>query len=232
MKSRAIVFAFIVGLMTVFCSSNSDASPFRSGEPLFAKIRLDENRVLSIVFDESKGPGRGYDILYADKNFNGGYEENEVFSSAHKESQNSYAIYFDPISIIPKKDVESDSFQNSYMFHFFYNADDLIIKSVVNTSGTFLIIKDNKKLAYRIGSEIKTSKDEKKAPVIEFGGEIKPKVSIQQEYGLTGINVSLKMGDWDLTPMDINTPVTLTIKDAEGRIVHEDKTKMGSFGFG
>jgi hypothetical protein len=44
------------------------ASRFRSDKPLYAKVGLtqDGSTVLRVVFDESKGKGQGYDVIYAD----------------------------------------------------------------------------------------------------------------------------------------------------------------------
>ena len=53
---------------------------YKSEKPRYAKVVLnaDGSKVLSVVFDESGGTGKGYDILYADVNFNGKFEESEM----------------------------------------------------------------------------------------------------------------------------------------------------------
>jgi len=52
---------------------------YRSKRPLYGKLALTEDgsRVLSMVLDESGGTRTGHDVLYADVNFNGTFEEAE-----------------------------------------------------------------------------------------------------------------------------------------------------------
>lgn len=52
-----------------------------SERPRYAKVALnqDASRALSLLFDESRGTGTGYDLLYADTNFDGKFEETEKF---------------------------------------------------------------------------------------------------------------------------------------------------------
>ncbi len=56
----------------------------RPDKPLYAKVVLNEDgsKVLSVMFDGSKGTGTGYDVLYADVNFNGRFDDDERFEKA------------------------------------------------------------------------------------------------------------------------------------------------------
>jgi hypothetical protein len=65
-------------------STARGATAFISGRVLFAKVALTEDgsKVLSIALDESKGTRSGYDLLYADTNLNGKFEESERVSAA------------------------------------------------------------------------------------------------------------------------------------------------------
>ncbi len=62
-------------------ASPAKANPisFNSKRPLYGKLALtkDGSRVLSVVLDESGGTRTGHDVLYADTNFNGRFEESE-----------------------------------------------------------------------------------------------------------------------------------------------------------
>jgi hypothetical protein len=51
----------------------------KSDKPLYARVALNEggSKVLSLMYDESQGTGEGYDLLYADVNFNGKFERAE-----------------------------------------------------------------------------------------------------------------------------------------------------------
>lgn len=52
---------------------------FSSEKPRYAKVALTEDgaKILCVVFDESRGMGKGCDTLYADTNFNGVFEGSE-----------------------------------------------------------------------------------------------------------------------------------------------------------
>lgn len=56
---------------------------FESERPRYAKIVLTEDgsKILSIAFDELGGTGTGYDMLYADLNFNGNLTDDRVTST-------------------------------------------------------------------------------------------------------------------------------------------------------
>jgi len=56
----------------------------KSSTPRYAKVTLNEDgsKVLSVMFDESQGTGTGYDVLYADVNFNGRFDNDERFEKA------------------------------------------------------------------------------------------------------------------------------------------------------
>jgi hypothetical protein len=62
-------------------ASPAKANPisFNSKRPLYGKLALtkDGSKVLSVVLDESGGTRSGHDLLYADANFNGRFEESE-----------------------------------------------------------------------------------------------------------------------------------------------------------
>ncbi len=57
----------------------------RSDKPLYAKVALNEDgsKVLLVMYDESEGTGKGYDLLYADLNFDGKFEQGESSRKTH-----------------------------------------------------------------------------------------------------------------------------------------------------
>ncbi len=60
-------------------AETADPTKSTSARPLYARIALNETgaKALSVVFEESRGIGKGYDLVYADVNFNGKFEETE-----------------------------------------------------------------------------------------------------------------------------------------------------------
>ena len=56
---------------------------YSSEKPVYLKVALDEagSKAMLVVFDESKGTGKGYDVLYADTNLNRKFDKNEKVSA-------------------------------------------------------------------------------------------------------------------------------------------------------
>jgi hypothetical protein len=74
--------------MAVACLAEPVKEPnYTSEKPRYAKLAVakDGSKVLAVVFDESKGTGEGYDILYADTDFNGTFDPGEKLQAkVHK----------------------------------------------------------------------------------------------------------------------------------------------------
>ncbi len=75
----AIVLSALLVMAFSCLAQQGKGVTFSSEKPRYAKVALteDESKVLCAVFDESKGTGKGCDVLYADTNFNGVFEESE-----------------------------------------------------------------------------------------------------------------------------------------------------------
>ena len=81
MKLLPVSSFVLMFIMISFSAGLAQPQPvrFKSEKPAYSKIALteDEQRVLLLAFDESGGTGSGYDIVYADTNFNGVLEASE-----------------------------------------------------------------------------------------------------------------------------------------------------------
>jgi len=78
LSSPFVIFGCLA--LGLACAAESLKEPaYGSQKPVYAKVALTEDgsRVLSVVFDESKGTGNGYDVLYADVDSNGAFDEPE-----------------------------------------------------------------------------------------------------------------------------------------------------------
>ncbi len=56
---------------------------YSSEKPVYLKVALDQagSKAMLVVFDESKGTGKGYDVLYADTDLNRKFDKNEKVSA-------------------------------------------------------------------------------------------------------------------------------------------------------
>ncbi len=80
MRRVAVLIGPLLACLGLACAAEPVKEPkYVSDNPLYAKVALDEkgSKVLSLVFDESGGTGKGYDTVYADLNFNGDFRDDE-----------------------------------------------------------------------------------------------------------------------------------------------------------
>ncbi len=80
---------------------------YASEKPLYAAIAVNEaaSKVLTLVFDESKGTGKGYDTLYTDLNFNGDLTDDQALKGTVEGQEGFVQGSFPPIDVpIPYND--------------------------------------------------------------------------------------------------------------------------------
>lgn len=80
---------------------------YASEKPLYAAIAVNEaaSKVLTLVFDESKGTGKGYDTLYADLNFNGDLTDDEAIEGTLQGDESYLSGSFSSIALpVPYND--------------------------------------------------------------------------------------------------------------------------------
>ncbi len=74
---------------------------YQSKKPLYAKVVLDEagTKILKLVFDESGGPGRDYDTIYADLNLNNDLTDDKPIKGKLRRETNLRECSFPPVEI-------------------------------------------------------------------------------------------------------------------------------------
>ena len=75
----AVVVCALLVMALSWPAEPANGVTFSSEKPRYARVALTEDgsKILCVVFDESQGTGKGCDVLYADTNFNGVFEEGE-----------------------------------------------------------------------------------------------------------------------------------------------------------
>jgi hypothetical protein len=95
-----IVCALLVAALSCLAEPAKGVT-FSSEKPRYAKVALTENgsKILCVVFDESKGTGKGCDVLYADTNFNGVFEGGEKLTPTIEKCSMGFHCNFPAIKL-------------------------------------------------------------------------------------------------------------------------------------
>jgi hypothetical protein len=74
---------------------------YSSKKPLYAKVALTEDgsKVLTVVFDESKGTGKGYDAIYADADLSRKLDRDDRVQASPYVCPSGVHYYFPPIGL-------------------------------------------------------------------------------------------------------------------------------------
>ncbi len=74
---------------------------YASQKPQYSKIALsqDGSTVLNVVFDESKGTGKGYDVVYADTAFSGQFDKASKVEGVLYKCTSGFHYFFPPIKL-------------------------------------------------------------------------------------------------------------------------------------
>ena len=83
---KAMSWAGTLMLLSVASGCRADPAKeptYSSQKPRYAKVVVNEDgsKVLTVVFDESRGTGKGYDRMYVDLNFNGDLTDDPAIKS-------------------------------------------------------------------------------------------------------------------------------------------------------
>ena len=108
MKRLVAVFG-ILALPAVAVHSPAEPvkkPPYSSEKPLYTRVALngDGSKVLTVVFDESRGTGKRYDVLYADVDLSGRLDEAKRFEARTSTCPAGVRFHFPPIELnVPYK---------------------------------------------------------------------------------------------------------------------------------
>ncbi len=100
------VYGFVLVVLSLTLASWSSLGAtkertYSSEKPLYAFVAVDENakKILSLVFDESEGSGKGYDRIYADLNFNDHLTDDEGIEGALSKQGTTVQCSFPAIDV-------------------------------------------------------------------------------------------------------------------------------------
>lgn len=202
------------------------ATVFRSSKPLYVKLAPGAGRseILPLALDESKGTGQGYDRLYADLNHNGSFEQTEALEATTPGENGLVASSF-RVHLGPGR--------GSAVVH--YSKQGSTERFLI--SGDIALNQGGVAWKYSLVGQVKPSSSLSAAPVWGLSGA--PKLGITtkpdlEKKGNLGIALGLAVGETQVvcTGGGKSPEAHVVIKDAAGRIVHQDTSTAEKFTFG
>jgi hypothetical protein len=97
----AISIPLFLTLAGVCWGDPSSEIAYASEKPQYAKLALtqDGSKVLNVVFDESNGTGKGYDVVYADTAFSGRFNKARKVEGTLYKCTSGFHYFFPPIKL-------------------------------------------------------------------------------------------------------------------------------------
>jgi hypothetical protein len=226
----------------------------RSERPRYAKVALnqDASRALSLLFDESRGTGTGYDLLYADTNFDGRFEASEKLEARTLQRDGKLiSSSFPPIKIETPYEEESGSravWQIAFGFHSprsepLAESSGWASPTQPDPVGSFHVTASLKlgegrdEWRYFMSGTIRAAENIEKALVWSAHRDLKLEVSTRPDgrnKGNLGIALKLDAGENKFTCLKGGLPAKahVEIKKPDGTVVHTGEETLDKFVFG
>ncbi len=236
----------------------------KSKKPLYAKVALNEDasKVLSVMYDESKGTGGGYDLLYADVNFDGKFEQSErIEKTSHPATRSTGALpagwegwAFSPISVNVPFNEKGEGVPDPCKIILGYQRYPTMsrvlalgtigpstsprkIAEVFEVRSEIRLHQDSALWDYSFEGNIKPSESLESAAVWRF--DDKPKIEIStrpdgRKEGNLGIALSVPAGEKRFECKRTGQPpkAHVEIKKLDGTVLHKGDETLDKFRFG
>jgi len=228
-------------------SGASDARPkvpgdLRSKRPLFGKVALTEDgsKVLSVALDESGGTRTGYDLLYADVNFNGRFEESEKSAATAVKRHGTWlaSSSFAPIKLKVPYNEKAQGIPDTCEVTLGYRQYPRHgVPEEVPLTAKFKLSQGATEWEYAFSGGIEPSKMLEKAPTWRAEGEPKLQMNVRPDgyrKGNLGIGLTLSAGENTLQCWNAGQPVKahVEIKKPNGEVAHRGDATLDRFTFG
>lgn len=218
--------------------------------PLYAKVALtpDGSKVLSVRFDKSAETVDGRDVLYADVDFDGEFEAGEMFRAAEGGPSGTDGEIFRPFPpirlTIPWGGAEGTEATWDITFLYARYPTALLFRGGGTQTaeqfrlGAQLSLRQGpNQWSYLLNGDVEPAVRLEDATLQGLAGapglQITTKPDLEQKGNL-GIALSLVTGETEIrcTSGAGSSEAHVVIKDAAGRIVHEDRAPADKFAFG
>ncbi len=132
---RMFCVLLVASLLLVPLGVFAGAAQFKSQKPRYVKVALTESgsKALLVAFDESKGTGTGCDVLYADADFSGTFEDAEKFSPKVEKCSTGIHCYFPVVKLNVPYDEKAKGVPNPCRVQLSYQRHSVAPPSATST---------------------------------------------------------------------------------------------------
>lgn len=233
MFGLTILSLVIAAVLVTAASAQPEAVKFVSAKPLFLKLAMgggEQAPVVAVGFDESKGTGSGYDLVYIDTNGNGVLEATEKYAAESGAGAANFNVNL-PATLFPAP--VGEGIEKAVAARFLvYSLGNLNPSVMVNLN--LRLTQGDQVWNYSLSSSGATPAGSlKEAPVLHAGPlQIVPTV---RPGASCGIAARLQANDFSLNcagPAGAISNVTIRIQSAGGQVAHQETVPLGRLGFG
>lgn len=215
---------------------------FKSERLLFAKVALteDASRVLFVAFDESGGTRTGYDLLCADVNFNGKFEETERFAASATDRKNGWlaSSSFAPIKLDLPFNKKAQGIENPCQVSLGYRQYPRHgVAEEISVTARFKLRENDTEWEFAFSGGVKPAKSLEKASV--WSAQSKPTLALfaspdGYRKGNLGLGLNFAAGENKLECWKAGQPVKAQaiIRKPDGEVVHRGEATPDKFSFG
>jgi len=257
---KVIGCSIVLALLSLALSSLGDPAKepvYSSEKPAYVKVALNEggSKVLSVVFDESKGTGKGYDMLYADVDFSGRLDKGKKLAARISKctygihcnfpaielnvpSSNGPSKISDPCEVIFNYSKHSSPVETSTTRLRALSSTPATTTTESFTASSKMKVREGSaRWEYSFRGDIKPSENLKNAPVWNFLHAPKMKITAKpddRKKGNLGVGLELLSGEINVEGNKAGVPLKahVEIKKPNGRVVHRADGNLDKFGFG
>lgn len=217
-------------------------APFKSSRVLYGKVALtqDASRLLSVALDESGGTRTGYDVLYADTNFDGRFDESEKFAADAVNRQGSWlaSSSFPVIALgVPfnensRKTPDSCRITIGYLQYPRHG-----VAEEISVGARFKLDGSDTEWEFAFGGGVRPAKSLEKASVWRVGEKPTLEVFARPDgyvKGNLGLGLTFAAGQNKLECWKGGQPVKAQaiIRKPDGEVVHRGEATPDKFSFG
>ncbi len=218
----------------------TDLPEFVSARPQFARLLAtpDYDTALWLILDESRGTGSGYDLVYADFNYDGAISEDEIRRGRAAGSGDMVFSRFPSFAVPEPGNPDQPAGEKPRVtvgYQSYRDKSYFTVGAMIRMTGDSGRPEDT--WQYQLSAQLRTGTSPENAPLTRLGGD--PAVHIQaQPYGTrrgtVGIGLTVTFGGSLCDPRTVagSPDAVLVIRNAAGEIVHRAVQRLDKFCFG